>query len=43
MYDSDADQKLSLNELMVLLQELARKITGLPAVRDHVHVQSSKL
>ncbi|EKM82475.1 NDI, mitochondrial NADH dehydrogenase, catalyzes the oxidation of cytosolic [Agaricus bisporus var. burnettii JB137-S8] len=31
LYDSDADQSLSLNELMVLLQELGRKITALPA------------
>lgn len=33
MYDSDADDSLSLNELMKLLQELGNKITALPAVR----------
>lgn len=33
MYDSDADESLSLNELLVLLQELGHKITALPAVR----------
>jgi len=31
MYDSDADDSLSLNELLALLQELGHKITALPA------------
>ena len=33
LYDSDADNSLSLNELAILLQELGNKITALPAVR----------
>ena len=33
LYDSDADNSLSLNELAVLLQELGNKITARPAVR----------
>jgi Ca2+-binding EF-hand superfamily protein len=32
LYDSDADNTLSLNELAVLLQEIGNKITALPAV-----------
>ena len=35
LYDSDADNSLSLNELAVLLQEIGNKITALPAVRLH--------
>ena len=35
LYDSDADNSLSLNELAVLLQELGNKITALPAVSPH--------
>ncbi|KAH9996871.1 mitochondrial NADH dehydrogenase [Russula vinacea] len=31
LYDSDADNKLNLNELAVLLQEISNKITALPA------------
>ncbi|GBE81875.1 hypothetical protein SCP_0402490 [Sparassis crispa] len=31
LYDSDADNSLSLNELAVLLQEIGNKITALPA------------
>lgn len=34
LYDSDADNSLSLNELAVLLQEIGNKITALPAVRS---------
>ncbi|KAI0950046.1 hypothetical protein AcV7_008631 [Taiwanofungus camphoratus] len=33
LYDSDADNSLTLNELAVLLQEVGNKITALPAVR----------
>lgn len=33
MYDSDADNNLSLNELCQLLQDIGNKITALPAVR----------
>ena len=33
LYDSDADNKLTLNELAVLLQEIGNKLTALPAVR----------
>lgn len=36
MYDSDADNNLSLNELVRLLEEIGRKITALPAVRAHI-------
>ena len=32
LYDSDADNSLTLNELAVLLQEIGNKITALPAV-----------
>jgi Ca2+-binding EF-hand superfamily protein len=32
MYDSDADNSLSLNELCKLLEEIGNKITALPAV-----------
>lgn len=32
-YDKDHDGSLSLNELVVLLEELGNKITALPAVR----------
>ena len=32
-YDSDADNNLSLNELVRLLEEIGNKITALPAVR----------
>jgi hypothetical protein len=32
MYDSDADNNLSLNELVRLLEEIGNKITALPAV-----------
>jgi hypothetical protein len=32
LYDSDADNKLNLNELAVLLQEISNKITVFPAV-----------
>lgn len=32
LYDSDADNSLSLNELCLLLQEIGNKITALPAV-----------
>ncbi|KAI9458282.1 mitochondrial NADH dehydrogenase [Russula earlei] len=31
LYDSDSDNKLTLNELAVLLQEIGNKITALPA------------
>ncbi|TFK42366.1 pyridine nucleotide-disulfide oxidoreductase-domain-containing protein [Crucibulum laeve] len=31
MYDSDADNNLSLNELVMLLEEVGKKITSLPA------------
>jgi len=31
LYDADADNSLSLNELLILLQELGNKITALPA------------
>jgi len=32
LYDSDADNSLSLNELCKLLEEIGNKITALPAV-----------
>jgi len=32
LYDSDADNSLSLNELCMLLEEIGNKITALPAV-----------
>jgi Ca2+-binding EF-hand superfamily protein len=32
LYDSDADETLSLNELCVLLEDIGNKITALPAV-----------
>ena len=31
LYDSDSDNHLGLNELAVLLQEIGKKITALPA------------
>ena len=34
LYDTDADNSLTLNELAVLLQEIGNKITALPAVRS---------
>lgn len=37
LYDSDADNKLNLNELAVLLQEIGNKITALPAVSVSSH------
>jgi NADH dehydrogenase len=33
IYDSNADDSLSMNELMQLLKELGNKITALPPVR----------
>lgn len=36
LYDSDADNSLSLNEIAVLLQEIGNKITALPAVSCHI-------
>lgn len=32
LYDSDADNSLTLNELCKLLEEIGNKITALPAV-----------
>lgn len=32
MYDTDADNNLSLNEVLRLLEEIGNKITSLPAV-----------
>jgi Ca2+-binding EF-hand superfamily protein len=32
LYDSDDDNSLTLNELVVLLQEVGNRITALPAV-----------
>jgi NADH dehydrogenase len=37
LYDSDADHKLTLNELAVLLHEIGTKITALPAVSASPH------
>lgn len=34
LYDTDADESLSLNELVKLLEELGNRITALPAVCD---------
>lgn len=36
MYDTDADNSLSLNELVKLLEEIGNRITSLPAVRSVV-------
>ena len=32
MYDTDADESLSFNELIKLLEEVGNRITSLPAV-----------
>jgi NADH dehydrogenase len=37
LYDADCDDKLDLNELAVLLQEIGNKITTLPAVSASPH------
>jgi len=41
MYDRDADDSLTLNELMQLLINLSSKITALPAVRKMPPVSGS--
>jgi NADH dehydrogenase len=40
LYDADCDNKLDLNELAVLLQEIGNKITTLPAVSASPHCSS---
>ncbi|KAI0306399.1 hypothetical protein B0F90DRAFT_1689582 [Multifurca ochricompacta] len=43
LYDSDADNKLNLNELAVLLQEIGNKITALPATAQVASQQGKYL
>ncbi|KAI0312376.1 nucleotide-binding domain-containing protein, partial [Amylostereum chailletii] len=43
LYDTDADNSLSLNELAVLLQELGSKITALPATAQVASQQGEYL
>ncbi|KAI0707884.1 nucleotide-binding domain-containing protein [Earliella scabrosa] len=43
LYDSDADNSLSLNELAVLLQEIGNKITALPATAQVASQQGKYL
>ncbi len=38
MYDTDADNSLSLNEVVRLLEDIGNKITSLPAVFFTVYI-----